>query len=302
MKLQRPVNHNYQTRGWINGSHRGIDYGWLNANPEGSKQVYAAASGRVVTAYKGNGYNQGWGNRIIIDHGHGNFTAYNHLRPGGVEVNVGQWVNAGQRIGMQGATGEARGVHLHFELMLGGSGSGNRVDPAPYFSRDLPGTGSTPPETAPTGGSGGKVDLGGESWFWYRSAADAEAHRNKQGAGGRMLTGPYPVLERSGGGAIKVQSKQNGIVWLSPQAASKVSGSAPAPAPTAKQRYVDLKENWYYYNSEADARAARNLQRWAPPGRHRIDGGSGPYNIYVGALGRNVWVGSSRTNPPVVWL
>lgn len=91
--------------------HLGIDI----AAGEGAN-VYAADSG-VVTMAQG-GYNYGYGNVIQIDHGNGYSTIYAHLSA--IFVSVCQSVSAGQQIATSGATGNAQGAHLHFEVRQGG--------------------------------------------------------------------------------------------------------------------------------------------------------------------------------------
>jgi murein DD-endopeptidase MepM/ murein hydrolase activator NlpD len=78
--------------------------------------IYAAAGGTVVYA----AYNGGYGNYIKIDHGNGIGTGYAHIRPGGIFVGRGQWVNAGQMIASEGNTGNSFGCHLHFETYVNG--------------------------------------------------------------------------------------------------------------------------------------------------------------------------------------
>jgi murein DD-endopeptidase MepM/ murein hydrolase activator NlpD len=91
--------------------HLGIDI----AAGEGAP-IYAADSG-VVTMAQG-GYNYGYGNVIQIDHGNGYSTIYAHLSA--IFVSVCQSVGAGQQIGTSGATGNAQGAHLHFEVRQNG--------------------------------------------------------------------------------------------------------------------------------------------------------------------------------------
>ena len=91
--------------------HLGIDI----AGAEGSP-VYAADSG-VVTMASG-GWNGGYGNVIMIDHGNGYATLYGHLSQ--INVGVCQSVGAGQTIGTIGNTGNSFGAHLHFEVREGG--------------------------------------------------------------------------------------------------------------------------------------------------------------------------------------
>lgn len=305
--LSRPTPSTYKSRGWIPGSHRGDDWGFLLANPTETQKILASADGEVITAYAGSDYNGGWGRRIRIRHAGGAVTTYNHMRAGGVHVSVGQHVVAGQHIGDMGESGSASGRHLHHELEI----NGVRVDPAPYYSKHLPGTGGG----SQPAGNIAKLDLGNENWFWYRSAADAEAHRNAQGAGGRMLTGSYQVFERSAGGAFRVRSKQNGDVWLSPKAASKaVGGAAPAkpaaaPAP-AKRAHVRIGEPWFVYNTEHEAYHAQNKRGTVPAGTYLItDYGNDGKPVQIEAPGqagvRNAgryWIGSANTAAPVVWV
>ncbi|MXW00680.1 MAG: M23 family metallopeptidase [Holophagales bacterium] len=76
--------------------------------------VPAANSGVVVlTEYFGI-----YGNTVIVDHGYGLQTLYSHLSR--IDVEVGQEVEAGQRLGLSGQTGLAGGDHLHFAVLLGG--------------------------------------------------------------------------------------------------------------------------------------------------------------------------------------
>lgn len=58
------------------------------------------------------------------------------------------------------------------------------------------------------------------SFYWYDHPADAEKHQDVHGKrrGESMLSGRYTVLETSRGGAFKVKSASNGVVWVSPLA------------------------------------------------------------------------------------
>lgn len=58
------------------------------------------------------------------------------------------------------------------------------------------------------------------SFYWYDHPTDAEKHQDVHGKrrGESMLSGQYTVLETSKGGAFKVRSGANGIVWVSPLA------------------------------------------------------------------------------------
>ncbi len=103
-------------------NHGAIDIG-VSYQP-----LYAAESGTVVTA----GVVSGYGNFIMIWHSARGqlYTAYGHLSQ--IYVSVGQTVKRGQQIGVTGNTGITTGPHLHFEVRVGGSSSGCRVDPLNY--------------------------------------------------------------------------------------------------------------------------------------------------------------------------
>jgi murein DD-endopeptidase MepM/ murein hydrolase activator NlpD len=89
--------------------HTGIDIG----APMGST-VTASAGGRIIYA----GWEGGYGNTIIIDHGGATSTLYAHLSQ--IFISQGQDVQRGQAIGAVGCTGNCTGPHLHFEIRLNG--------------------------------------------------------------------------------------------------------------------------------------------------------------------------------------
>ncbi len=93
----------------------------------------AAGSGTVVEA----GWDDAYGNRIVIEHENGYYTTYNHLSD--IDVEVGQEVTAGDAIGEVGNTGNSFGAHLHFEVTQGGDGwsGGDFVDPGAWLSGDV---------------------------------------------------------------------------------------------------------------------------------------------------------------------
>lgn len=71
--------------------------------------VYAAFGGKVRSSM----YNTGYGNIVIIRHSNGMETYYGHLSER--KVQEGDWVKAGDVIGLGGNTGRSTGPHLHFE-------------------------------------------------------------------------------------------------------------------------------------------------------------------------------------------
>ena len=68
-------------------------------------------------------YSSSYGNYVVISHGSGNTTLYAHMSSRKVEV--GQYVNQGDVIGITGSTGNSTGPHLHFEV----TENGVRVNP-----------------------------------------------------------------------------------------------------------------------------------------------------------------------------
>lgn len=85
--------------------------------------IYASEAGRVVTAK----FNAARGYYVVIDHGNGLSTLYQHCDR--LYVSVGQQVSKGQNIAAAGATGYISGPHLHYEVWVNGS----PVNPAPYL-------------------------------------------------------------------------------------------------------------------------------------------------------------------------
>ena len=79
----------------------------------GGKVVYVKQSSNV-----GGNHRRYWfkGNRIVIAHKNGEYTAYEHLKYKGSKVRVGQIVKKGQVIGYSGNTGYSSIPHLHFEV------------------------------------------------------------------------------------------------------------------------------------------------------------------------------------------
>lgn len=95
--------------------HRGVDL----VGPPGCA-ILAAAPGVVVEHWPAPGGkwhgHPVFGGYIVLDHGGGIYTAYGHL--GQTFVHTGDHVSSGQIIGIQGATGQATGSHLHWELII----------------------------------------------------------------------------------------------------------------------------------------------------------------------------------------
>ena len=112
-KLLMPASGTYTQ--YFHASHFGLDIG----NPRGGP-ILAAESGKVIRADP-IGYNGGYGQVIVIDHGDGLQTLYAHHAA--IYVSVGEYVVRGQHIADMGNTGRVfgpTGVHLHFEVIVNG--------------------------------------------------------------------------------------------------------------------------------------------------------------------------------------
>jgi murein DD-endopeptidase MepM/ murein hydrolase activator NlpD len=106
-----PTGNHYLSGNDFWSGHPGIDI----AAGEGAP-VWAASAG-VVTMAQG-GWNGGYGNVVMIDHGDGYLTVYGHLSQ--INVVPCQGVGAGTVVGLAGNTGNSFGAHLHFEIREGG--------------------------------------------------------------------------------------------------------------------------------------------------------------------------------------
>lgn len=102
--------------------HRGTDI----AAPTGTP-IHAPGAGTVTHAAAGLNGSEAWGNTVVIDHGAGWQTVYAHMD--GFDVEVGDFVDAGEQIGRVGSTGRSTGPHVHVELRH----DGERIDPATWL-------------------------------------------------------------------------------------------------------------------------------------------------------------------------
>jgi murein DD-endopeptidase MepM/ murein hydrolase activator NlpD len=120
-KLLKPCLGTYTQ--YYRPGHYAVDIAKGSGTP-----IWAAEGGRVVKAQ--GGWNGGYGNMVIIDHGGGMRTLYAHLKT--IYVQVGQTVSRGEQIGYMGNTGRVfgrTGIHLHFEVRVNGS----KHNPRAYF-------------------------------------------------------------------------------------------------------------------------------------------------------------------------
>ena len=103
-------------------NHKGIDIGC----PVGSS-VVSVLDGKVMFT----GYNSARGYYIMVDHGGGVVTLYQHCSKGSFKASVGDKVKAGQTIVLSGNSGIGSGPHLHFEVLINGS----NVDPQKWLKQ-----------------------------------------------------------------------------------------------------------------------------------------------------------------------
>lgn len=106
---------------WSSGYHTGVDF-----PVSVGTGVRSVADGEVVSA----GWAGAYGYEVVIRHRDGRYSQYAHLSA--ITVSAGRPVNAGQRIGRSGSTGNSTGPHLHFEVRTG-PGYGSDVDPLSYL-------------------------------------------------------------------------------------------------------------------------------------------------------------------------
>jgi hypothetical protein len=103
--------------------HPGMDF----AAPQGT-EIFATGDGVVSAA---DDKSQGYGNRVVIDHGYGYETLYGHMLRS--VVKPGQKVKRGELIGYVGSTGLSTAPHCHYEVHK----NGELMNPVNYYYNDL---------------------------------------------------------------------------------------------------------------------------------------------------------------------
>ena len=104
----------------IGSVHYGLD---ISGGGFYGTSIYAARAGTVISSGdSGDGY----GYKVVIDHGDGFSTVYAHNSAN--VVSYGDYVSKGQLIAYAGSTGYSTGPHLHYEVRY----NGEKIDPAPY--------------------------------------------------------------------------------------------------------------------------------------------------------------------------
>lgn len=146
------------TQNYGNNGHTGVDIGW-SVSP--TQDIVSYEGGTVIYTQTGYGNAIGstgmdsYGNMVQIQYDDGTTGLFAHLS--NVDVAVGDRVEAGQKIGNMGNSGNAYGNHLHYEMT---DASGNRMDPIAYMNGGSvlggSGTGSGSSSSSSGGSSGSK--------------------------------------------------------------------------------------------------------------------------------------------------
>ena len=128
-----PLKDNYVTcaygvpGSWMAGRHTGIDF-----RAAVGTRVHSCLPGRVVYAGEGAGGGPAYGKHVIIEstlNGRTVRMLYAHLST--IAVKAGAFVQAGEKIGRTGETGNTKGPHLHLELRHAPFDYWSFEDPAP---------------------------------------------------------------------------------------------------------------------------------------------------------------------------
>lgn len=104
-RLTSPYGYRADPFTGVRSFHTGVDMAIATGTP-----IYATMDGKIATA----GWNNVYGNYIIITHDNGYQTLYAHMQK--YIVTTGQYVTQGSTIGYVGSTGYSTGPHLHFSV------------------------------------------------------------------------------------------------------------------------------------------------------------------------------------------
>lgn len=108
---------------YAQGKHTGLDVKLSN-------EMISPLTGGVVEDV---GYNKSYGNYVWVKDSNNMHTLYAHMKTTPL-VKKGQQVTTKSVLGLQGATGQATGPHLHVEVRKNKSDATSTVDPEGYFS------------------------------------------------------------------------------------------------------------------------------------------------------------------------
>jgi len=181
--------------------HTGIDL----ANANGGF-VFAAGDGWVASeSYRG-----GYGLVLELDHGQGVHTLYAHLNEIDPRLHTGAFVHAGQAVARMGRTGNATGVHLHYELIV----DGVKQDPLAY---------GTPYQTIPPPQGAQVTEVG------QPAPADNALSPSQAGAGSSAEN--PPADDQSQPGEHQDQGQCDANAAYDPNAPCEPAGEQPPPKP-----------------------------------------------------------------------
>ena len=178
-------------------THGGVDLGKNYA----TVPIIAHSGGTVVSCVTGQKNNKGssgtasYGNYVKLDHGDGYETLYAHLDT--VKVQRGQHVVCGEVIGTMGNTGNSYGAHLHFEVRK----NGERIDPSPYLSNDLPLTERVDVRY--------RVCVGGRWLPWVTNCGEGSS-----GYAGVFSKDIWAVQVKPARGIVTFRVHEKGVGWL----------------------------------------------------------------------------------------
>ena len=119
-------------------NHKGVDIG--HRSDKKDNIVYSNCKGEVVETVTGLSNLPGSsgvksrGNYVLVKHENGKYSRYCHLSE--VYCKKGEYVDENTSLGLMGDSGNAYGVHLHFEVQLSYS-SNTRIDPTPYLTKKI---------------------------------------------------------------------------------------------------------------------------------------------------------------------
>jgi hypothetical protein len=248
-------------------THEAVD---LVKEKNQSDLIIAHSAGTVIfvqTGYKnerGSTGNRSYGNCVKIEHKNGYFTLYAHLSE--VYVKKGEYVEKGQTIGKMGDSGNAYGVHLHFEVQK----NNKRMNPTPYLNSDLP-------ENA-------KIDCEYRVWNnvrkeWLPKVKNVEDYA---GIFGEAVGGFQLVTY--GGGKTKLRAHIKNGTWLD-EVIDGAFGSKDSEYAGLKGKSMDAIAIWSEYGS-ATYRVHIKGGNWLPwiKGRYDIY----DYNGYAGMIGKEI--------------
>lgn len=154
-----PNAADHVTQNFGNNGHTGVDIGWSTSPTE---DIVSYEGGTVIATQTGYGNMIGstgmasYGNMVQILYDDGTTGLFAHLS--NVDVKEGDRVEAGQKIGNMGDSGNAYGNHLHYEMR---DTNGNLMDPIAYMENGSVLGGTDTGGYSSTGSSGSKGSSSG---------------------------------------------------------------------------------------------------------------------------------------------